>query len=137
MSSVALAQKSTERLAEPAELLPSGAILAKTAEEYAEQVNPCGRFASPSPAFQNCLQKAAAKVDRDLNEVYRQSVEVIPPSRKVALRDAQRAWLQFFNLNCGFVKAVAPAEAQMEQYCDCVIKMTTERAKELRYRIGD
>jgi uncharacterized protein YecT (DUF1311 family) len=83
------------------------------------------------------LQEAAAKVDRDLNEVYRQSMEIILPSRKAALRDTQRAWLQFFNLNCGFVKAVAPAEAQMEQYYDCVIKMTTERAKELHYRIGD
>ena len=62
---------------------------------------------------------------------------IIVAAKRAALRDAQRAWVQYFNLNCGFVKTIAPADAQMEQYYDCVIKMTTERSKELRYRIGD
>jgi uncharacterized protein YecT (DUF1311 family) len=137
LSLMALAQQSTRKAAEPADLLPSGQILTATNEEYAGHVNPCGRFSSPSRAFENCLQKAAAEADRRLNEAYRQSMSIVVASKREALRDTQRVWLQFLNTNCGFVRLIAPADTRMEQYYDCLIKMATERAKELRNRIGD
>jgi uncharacterized protein YecT (DUF1311 family) len=133
----AAAQQAVDERFQPSDLLPSGAILSRTTEEYAVEVNPCGRFTSPSQEFQSCLRKAATNADHLLNDAYKRSLEMIIPSRRAALRDTQRAWLQFFSLNCTFAKNIAPVEAQMEQYYDCIIKMTTERAKELSYRIGD
>jgi uncharacterized protein YecT (DUF1311 family) len=137
LNSNAVAQQTFDERLQPADLLPSGAILSRTTEQYAGHVNPCGRFTARSQEYHKCLQQAAADADRFLYDVYKRSIDLIVPSRKAALRDAQRAWLQFFNLNCAFAKNIAPADAQMEQYYDCVIKMTTERAKELDYRVGD
>jgi uncharacterized protein YecT (DUF1311 family) len=132
----ALAQPTT-RPAEPADLLPSGQILSATNEEYAELVNSCGKLISSDRAFENCLQRVATEADRRLNEAYRQSLNMIAPARREALRDTQRIWLQFLSANCGFVRVIAPSDRHMEQYYDCLIKMATERAKELRNRIGD
>jgi uncharacterized protein YecT (DUF1311 family) len=123
--------------AEPAELLPSGQILQATNEAYAELVNPCGQFISSDRSFDTCLQKAAADAERRMNEAYRQSLSMIAPSKKEALRETQRVWLQFLKANCAFVRLIAPPDARTQQYYDCLIRIATERAKELRNRIGD
>lgn len=137
LCSPALAQPSSMRPAEPAELLPSGQILSAANEDYAELVNRCGPFSLSDRSFDNCLQKAAAEADRRMTEAYRQSLSIIAPSKKEALRETQRVWLQFLKANCEFIRLIAPSDSRKQQYYDCLIRMAIERAKELRNRIGD
>lgn len=136
-SPIAIAQEPA-RTTKTAELLPSGDIMTRTLQEYSNVVNACGRVGPPeSNAFLDCMQKAAAQADANLNEVYQDSTKIIVPYRRAELADAQRAWLKSYRLNCNFVKGPNSPKSDMYLYYDCIIKMAIERAKELRYRVGD
>jgi uncharacterized protein YecT (DUF1311 family) len=53
------------------------------------------------------------------------------------LRTAQKAWLQFRDENCEFIRSVAPRRSADESFYDCLLKITIDRRVELRRSVGD
>lgn len=95
-------------------------------------------------AFDICIEKARSNVDMidctddeikrqdtRLNKTYAALRSDIDPARRPALLQAQRAWIKFRDLNCGFHLdpnggSIAPILAT-----GCVMRMTADRADEL------
>lgn len=97
-----------------------------------------------SPAFDACMGKADSTVgmlecidvetqrqDQRLNEVYTALRAEVQEGRKNQLRDAQRAWINFRNANCGFHLDPDGGSLARLSAADCVLRMTATRAEEL------
>ncbi len=110
-------------------------------------LTPC--FASDlyTPRLKNCLDKSggvtitmieciSAEVnihDERLNTNYKLLLASLSPSRKKELIEAQRAWLQFRELNCKFYYDPEGGTLARVAANDCFLKRTAERANELKF----
>ena len=79
----------------------------------------------------NCMDTEIKQQDARLNKTYAALRADVDPDRRPALLEAQRAWIKFRDLNCGFHLdpnggSIAPLLAT-----DCVMRMTADRADEL------
>ena len=114
-------------------VLPRGQIAEAAQQSYAEAVNACdGLGALEGPAFTSCMQKAAAKADREVNDAFREALRIIVPGRRAEITNSQDAWVRFYRANCDMEKSLS-----MTAYYDCITKMAIERKIELKHRIGD
>lgn len=97
-----------------------------------------------SPAYESCMDKSGgvtvemhdcmnaehALQDKRLNAAYKAALKVAE-ERAGALKEAQRAWLKFRDLNCGFFGGGEGTIAGIIG-SSCVLNMTAERADELQ-----
>lgn len=69
------------------------------AQEFHEHVaHPCQDFWFLSrPAIYACLQRDLAAADAELNRVYRERMDALPPERRTRLQESQRAWLRRYD----------------------------------------
>ena len=74
-----------------------------------------------------------------LDAVYRARISYLAssPDQASRLRTAQKAWLQFRDEDCEFIRFVAPRRSADESFYDCVLKTTIDRRVELRRSVGD
>lgn len=73
-----------------------------------------------------------------LDAVYRARISYLAsPDQASRLRTAQKAWLQFRDEDCEFIRSVAPRRSEDESFYDCVLKTTIDRRVELRRSVGD
>jgi uncharacterized protein YecT (DUF1311 family) len=76
--------------AHSAEILPRGQIAEAAQQSYAEAVNACdGLGALEGPAFTSCMQKAAAKADREVNDAFREALRIIVSGRRAEITNSQ------------------------------------------------
>ena len=88
--------------------------------------------------FVRCLKQKAISERNALVGVYRSTLSSLPSAEQaVPLRKAQRAWLDYRDANCAFVKTVAPQEQAEAFFYDCLLKTTIDRRAELRSLVGD
>ena len=90
------------------------------------------------PKFIVCLKQLVRSESTALDAVYAGTADLKSSADQTAkLRQSQRAWSQFQDANCGFVRVVAPKDSVEEFYFDCVLRGTIDRRVELRSLVGD
>lgn len=77
--------------------------------------------------------RAAEEADRRLNQVYRELVAALPDKTAVTkLRDAQRAWIKFRDLECAFAgDEMRDGSAEPLLRAGCQRRLTEERTRQL------
>jgi uncharacterized protein YecT (DUF1311 family) len=99
----------------------------------------------PSPALRKCLDAAGGvtnavvtcigtevKVqDKRLNAAYKGAFATITPEQQKQLQTVQRLWIQYRDANCRLIFDLAGGTVGHVDGTDCVLMMTTRRAKEL------
>lgn len=78
-----------------------------------------------------CIGQEVQRQDARLNKAYKVLMVDLSPDRKKQLREAQRAWLQFRDTNCGFYYDPDGGSIARVNAESCVMTMTQQRAKEL------
>ncbi len=101
--------------------------------------------AAPSKQFSTCIDKAGGVTSSmlacigtenklqhgRLNKAYQALSASLQPARKTLLLEAQRAWIKFRDTNCSFYGDPDGGSMARVSGQDCVMRATTERAREL------
>jgi uncharacterized protein YecT (DUF1311 family) len=129
---------------DPHELTSRGVISEDARETYRQVVEPCyHRVPDKSvhgPEVLDCLRLQVRREGETLDAVYRARISYLASSPDQASRlrrTAQKAWLQFRDENCEFIRSVAPRRSADESFYDCLLKITIDRRVELRRSVGD
>ena len=82
-----------------------------------------------------CVWRDLLVADRELNQTYKSALKLMETSKAVKrLRDSQRAWLAFRDLNC--LVMVGSRDSAGDMYPTlwnlCAATMTKDRAKQLK-----
>ncbi len=80
----------------------------------------------------NCIGSETEHQDALLNQAYRDVMAELSPERKTELRNAQRAWIKYRDLNCEFYADPDGGTMASLQSNSCFMTMTASRARELR-----
>jgi uncharacterized protein YecT (DUF1311 family) len=128
---------------DPHELTSRGIISEDARKTYRQVVEPCyhgvpGKSVH-GPEVLDCLRLQVRREGETLDAVYRARISYLAssPDQASRLRTAQKAWLQFRDENCEFIRSVAPRRSADESFYDCVLKTTIDRRVELRRSVGD
>ncbi len=78
-----------------------------------------------------CITVEFKRQDVRLNKAYKALMAELPPPRKTALQEAQRAWLKFRDANCGFYNDPDGGSLALVNANDCMMTATAARAREL------
>ena len=79
----------------------------------------------------DCMQAEYEKQDKRLNAVYKVVMKGTEGTRARDLKEAQRAWLKFRDLNCGYIYNGEGTIARVAG-ASCLMQMTADRADELQ-----
>lgn len=79
----------------------------------------------------DCMTAEYEQQDKRLNAAYKAVVKQLEGKRVQELKEAQRAWIKFRDLNCGFLAGGEGQMARIESN-SCMLSMTAERADELK-----
>lgn len=137
------ARAQDNRVPEPSELTSRGVIAAAVGEAYRLAIESCYQGAPGNapqgPQFLGCLKQQLASENDNLAGAVEAAASFLKssPDRTAKLRNSQGAWTRFRDANCGFARAVAPADDAEAAYYDCLLRATVERRVELRSLIGD
>ena len=79
------------------------------------QYRACNQKAKAQPEINECASKEAARVDAELNEVYRKllSEAADSPDAVVKIKAAQRAWIAYRD---AYIEAMYPAKDKPAEY---------------------
>lgn len=92
----------------------------------------CGKATTDS-ALLSCSAKEFATADKKLNEVYGKLLKVLDAKGQHKLREAQRAWVSFRDLNAEFSGDInRGGSAEALNIVGAKTSMTDERVKELQ-----
>jgi uncharacterized protein YecT (DUF1311 family) len=133
----------SDEVLQPHEGTSRGVIASQAAEAYKQAIKSCYHSAPGSPLngpqFLACLKQQVRSESATLDAIYSGTISYLKasPGQTARLRQAQRAWLQFQDANCGFASAVAPRSDADEFFFDCVLRSTIDRYVELRSLVGD
>ena len=78
-----------------------------------------------------CITTENKLQDARLNKAYKALSADLQPVRKTQLLEAQRAWIKFRDTNCSFYADPDGGSMARVSANDCVMRATTERAREL------
>lgn len=85
------------------------------------------------PELNYCSQQTFRGADDDLNQVWTELRTHLSPEAQRAMRDAQRAWIRFRDLNCEALTYEGRGGSGWSgMLFDCLERMTRERIQELR-----
>ena len=79
-----------------------------------------------------CAYQAFEKTDRELNALYGRLVKQEDPESLKQLQAAQRAWLQFRDLECVYESPDAPGSLGPFETANCKAELTKERILDLK-----
>ena len=74
-----------------------------------------------------CAYDEHGRLDRLLNQAYRQKISSLPPSRKAALRTSERTWLQRREDYCLSFVTRGGGTAELLAYDSCFLNTTIHR----------
>ena len=80
----------------------------------------------------DCMGAETQSQDQQLNAAYKKLIAGLVPARQQALKNTQRAWLKYRELNCGFYADPDGGSMARIQANDCFLQMTAARAQELQ-----
>lgn len=79
-----------------------------------------------------CTWEENKRQDAQLNANYKKLQTTLSVERRNELLQTQKAWVRFRELNCKFYHDPAGGSASRLMSNDCYLRMTTERAQELK-----
>jgi uncharacterized protein YecT (DUF1311 family) len=79
----------------------------------------------------DCISAEFDRQDSRLNDVYKRLMSKLPKDRKESLVEAQRAWINFRDANCGFYHDPDGGSAAHLAGNECMLNVTVDRANEL------
>lgn len=81
----------------------------------------------------DCAAVELALLDTRLNGHYREAMDVLPAEQRSALRDLQRVWMRYRDLDCSFLngQALAGTSGLLLQR-SCLVEKTRERAAAMK-----
>jgi uncharacterized protein YecT (DUF1311 family) len=87
----------------------------------------------------NCIAGEYQRADAELNTVYRQVMSKLDnEEHKTALRNAQRAWIEYRDTNCEYETYLFRQGGPSEQHrVVCTTRMSMERTRELQEMLKD
>jgi uncharacterized protein YecT (DUF1311 family) len=86
----------------------------------------------------SCMAADLRQADDTINTVYQQLIRSISGTDRIALRDAQRAWIKFRDAQCGLNAGTGQRDAWLNQLLKdyqkavCVTRVTNDRVAELQ-----
>lgn len=88
--------------------------------------------------MKQCASRDLNREDARLNKSYRDLLAKLEPARREKLREVQRVWLTFRDLNCEFQSAeYEGGTIYTLVQMGCVIEMTKQRNKDLKAMLED
>ncbi len=108
-------------------------VAARPAGAAEQDAGPCGDQVS-TVGIVDCLAAKTKTWDQRLNKAYKTLLQHVAPPQRDPLKAAQRLWVQYRNVNCGFYAAHEGTIREVEA-ADCLRSMTTQRALELEEAI--
>ena len=78
----------------------------------------------------DCLGKVGVDADRHLNAAYQAALKGIDPRGTQAMRESERAWLEYRNKRCASISSGDGTITRVIA-ADCMVQMTKARADEL------
>lgn len=95
----------------------------------------CTDMDSSTQGMTNCAEAAYKEWDRELNKAYKQLINLLPESKKLALKESQRAWLKYRDLEFKSLEGIY-GELDGTMYIPMSVESRTrvvrERALQLR-----
>jgi uncharacterized protein YecT (DUF1311 family) len=85
----------------------------------------------------NCMLAETRRQDARLNENFKKLISELGTERKKALVEAQRAWINFRDTNCGFYADPEGGSAARMAANECILNSTVDCAKELQLLTSD
>ena len=79
----------------------------------------------------DCITAETKRQDVQLNKVYKALMAELSAPRKTQLQEAQRAWIKYRDVNCGFYYDPDGGTLAAVNANDCVMSATANRAREL------
>jgi len=79
----------------------------------------------------NCIDAETQKQDKKLNTVYQNLMKSLTNKRKEVLKKTQQIWIKYRDANCDFYHDPDGGTMASILGANCVMDMTTQRAKEL------
>jgi len=83
-------------------------------------------------AMIDCARAELERLDAALNANYRALLPLLDEKRRKELKEVQRAWIRFRDLNCAFWDDPEGGQAARLAAYACYMEMTAARAQELR-----
>ena len=108
--------------------LAASALEAGSSKQFAACMDKSGGVTA---GMIECIVTENRLQDARLNKAYKALSADLTPARKTQLLDAQRAWIKFRDANCNFYDDPDDGSMARVSANDCVMKATTERAREL------
>jgi uncharacterized protein YecT (DUF1311 family) len=118
-------------------LLSSGPCVAADREMSREYTACFDKSNGVTAEMINCILAETTRQDARLNESYKKLMSNLPQSRKQALLEAQRAWIQFRDANCRFYDDPQGGSIARVTANECILNATMDRAKELQLLSAD
>ena len=84
-----------------------------------------------TPAMLDCIHAEYDLHDARLNRAYTVAPAALPPSRRIALKTAQRAWIAFRDAECDLLGTPDLGQSGRLIASECRLRMTAERAPAL------
>lgn len=105
---------------------------AAAAELMTKQYGSClEKAGGVTAAMHECISAETKVHDVKLNANYKALSAKLPPERRAALLEAQRAWLKYRDANCRFYADPEGGTMAGVEASDCFLRMTADRAKEI------
>jgi len=79
----------------------------------------------------NCIGAETQRQDKKLNTMYQNVMKSLSGENKERLKKAQQAWIKYRDANCDFYHDPDGGTMASILGANCVMDMTTQRAKEL------
>ena len=81
--------------------------------------------------MRTCNGNEIKQQDKMLNTNYKKAMKVLSKEKKDELKKAQRLWMKYRELKCGFEGSLTGGSMDLLMGGDCLLDMTAVRAKEL------
>ena len=108
----------------------AAALTGAAASALAGDAGNLGECTGSTPEMVDCLMAQHAHWDKELTIAYQQAMKDAVPAQKDKLREAERAWIQYRDANCGYYFAGEGTIARINAAA-CMRDMTKARAAEL------
>jgi len=107
---------------------------ANTSKPYAKCLDKVGGVTN---AMQECVKEELQRQDSRLGSAYKARMDSVSEKRQPQLRDAQRKWIAFQDVNCKFYYDPQGGSAARITANECVVTLTADRAHELETLKGE
>jgi uncharacterized protein YecT (DUF1311 family) len=79
-----------------------------------------------------CAVKETKVQDLKLNKEYKNAMKVLEPKKQAELKDVQRVWVKYRDVQCGFYEGLTGGTMDSLNASSCFLNMTADRAEEIK-----